>query len=260
MRAKTRLAQKLGSGKPALTAECLPPAGADAAAVRHLARSFAEAIDAVVVADHPESVQGSALACAALLCAERVEAMLTLVTRDRNRIALQSDVLGAAALGVRSFLCVAGTHQALGASPCAAGSYDLDSIQLSQALARLADEGVGFGGEQLGAPPSLFVAATAHPGLRPAALGLLQTKKKVTAGAQALFTDPVTDVSAFAAWMEGVRATGLERRVAIIASLGPERAELAGDVLRIPGVRGIHILSGGHETELGPIIRQVGFA
>ena len=134
MKAMNKLAEKLSSGKMALTAACLPPHDADAASVKKLAGYFPAVLDGVVVADNPGKVRGSALACAALLAAEKVEPMLSLITRDRNRIALESDVLGAASLGIKNFLCLTGAHQSLGAGPQAAGAFDIDSKRLWRRL------------------------------------------------------------------------------------------------------------------------------
>jgi 5,10-methylenetetrahydrofolate reductase len=121
MTATSKLSEKLGSGKPALTAACFAPHGADPAAVKKLAACFPPSLDGVVVGDHAEQAHGSALACAVLLAAEKVEPMLSLCARDRNRVALEADVLGAATLGVKNFLCMSGMHQALGGFPQAAG-------------------------------------------------------------------------------------------------------------------------------------------
>lgn len=294
MRVKTKLAQALSNGKPALTAECLPPLSANRAALAKLEKSLPEALDAVVISDHQHGSSGSALACAAVLAAQKKEPVLPVITRDRNRMALESDVLGAAMLGVRSFLCLSGAHQSLGASPKAAGVHDLDSTQLVQALGRMTTEGVGFGGEALDAAPDLFVGAVAHPFLRPLELGLLDFRKKVRAGALTFWTDPVFDLESFTQWMDAVRATGLDQKVAIIASVVPltsaaqarelrarpgfgagvgddtmqrlERApnpaevglslcaELAQRLSRTRGVRGIHLLSGGSEESIPRVI------
>ena len=132
----SRLGQALASGRLALTAECLPPRGGDAAAVKKLSSVLPPSLDAVVVADNPDGIHGSALACAALLAGEGRPAVLSMVTRDRNRIALESDALGAAALGVEAIFCLSGDHQSLGVCPQAAGVYDIDSIQFIQALKR----------------------------------------------------------------------------------------------------------------------------
>jgi methylenetetrahydrofolate reductase (NADPH) len=299
MKAMSRLTEKLASGRLSLTAACLPPQDADPASVRKLAAYFPPAIDSVVVADNPHRARGSALACAALLATEKIEPMLSLVTRDRNRIALESDVLGATALGVKSFLCLTGAHQTLGASAQAAGAFDVDSVQLCQGLARLTGEGIGFEGNKLSVTPIFGIAASVHPYLRPLELAVLQTRKKVVAGAQVLLTDPIFDLPGFEAWMKAIRATGLEKRAAIIASVLPlssvpqaeslkERpgfapipddviaklkaasdvpgagiaivADIAARLKAVPGVRGIHILSDGCEAMVGKIIQEARLA
>jgi len=248
MRATTKLTRTLGSGQQALTVECLPPRGAAPEDTKRLASYFPPTVDAVVVADNHEEVRSSALACAAILAGEKTETLLSMVTRDRNRIALESDVLGAAALGVHGVLCLSGLHQSLGASRKAASAYDLDACQLALSLARMADEGLGFSGDKLDPAPNLFVAATAHPYLNPIELSLLGVRKKMAAGAQALFTDAVTDLAAFNTWMTAVCAAGYDKQVAIIASVRPSQLNLVAQLKRIEGVRGIHILSGGQES------------
>jgi len=299
MTAATQLAEKLGSGKPALTAGCLPPYGADAASVKKLAACFPASLDGVVVADNPAKVRGSALACAALLAAEKIQPVLSLITRDRNRIALESDVLGASALGIKNFLCLTGAHQSLGASPQAAGAYDIDSTQLCRALSKMAAQGLDFDGNKLPATPSFGIAVAVHPYLRPVDLAILQLKKKVAAGAQVLFTDPIFDVAGFEQWMQEVRAAGLDKKAAILASVLPLTsvaqaeflkarsgfapigddvirrlrsaadpakegvaivAEIAGKVKTMPGVRGIHILSDGCESLVPRIIEEARLA
>jgi methylenetetrahydrofolate reductase (NADPH) len=232
MKATSKLSEKLASGKLALTAACLPPHDTDAAAMKKLAACFPAAIDSVVVADNPSKVRGSALACAALLAAEKVEPMLSLITRDRNRIALESDVLGAAALGVKSFLCLTGAHQVLGAGPQAAGAFDIDSVQLCQALAKMTGAGVDFDGNKLPSAPNFGIAASVHPYLRPVELAVLQARKKVVAGAQVLLTDPVFDVEGFEVWMKAVRAAGLDKQAAVVASVLPLASVAQAEFLR----------------------------
>jgi methylenetetrahydrofolate reductase (NADPH) len=299
MKATSRLNEKLASGKPALTAGCAPPQDSEATSIKKLATYFPAAVDSVVVADNPHRARGSALACAALLAGEKLEPMLSLITRDRNRIALESDVLGASALGIKSFLCLTGAHQALGASPEAAGAFDIDSVQLCQRLAKMTSEGVGFDGDKLPTPPSFAIAASVHPYLRPVELAVLQTRKKIAAGAQVLLTDPIFDVAGFEEWMKAIRVAGLEKQAAIIASVLPltsvaqveflsTRAgfapipdailtklksasdpiaagiaivgEVAARVRAVPGVRGIHVLSEGCESLVGRIIQEARLA
>jgi methylenetetrahydrofolate reductase (NADPH) len=299
MKATSRLSEKLASGKLALTAACLPPHDSDATSIKRLAACFPATVDSVVVADNPSKVRGSALACAALLAAEKLEPMLSLITRDRNRIALESDVLGAAALGVKNFLCLSGAHQVLGASAQAAGAFDIDSVQLCQALARMTSQGLDFDGNKLPAAPNFGIAAAVHPYLQPLELSVLQTRKKVVAGARVLLTDPIFDVAGFEAWMKAVRAAGLDQQAAIIASVLPLTsvtqaellraragfapigdevmarlkgasdpgqmgiaivAEIAARLKAIPGVRGIHILSDGCEAMVAKIVQEARLA
>jgi methylenetetrahydrofolate reductase (NADPH) len=295
----SKLAETLRHGKPILTAECFPPRGASAAAVKQMAAAFPRVLDAVVVADNPDEVRGSAMACAALLAAEGVEPVLSLVTRDRNRVALEADVLGAATLGIQGFLCLSGNHPTLGDRPQAAGVFDIDSIQFSLALKTMRDEGLDFGGRKLDAAPQYVLGAVAHPYLRPMELNLLRLRKKIQAGAQFLLTQAVFDLAGFTQWLDAVRAAGLDRPAAILASVLPltsvEKAKqlqarqtygpMADDVIArlsaaadpakeglalcvqaaaqvkgLAGVRGVHILSGGCEDVAARVIKEAGLA
>ena len=283
---KTSFSQVLSSGRPVLTAECVPPHSGDPEAVKRLHTLLPSALDAVVVADNPDEIHGSALACAALLALEGRETILSMVTRDRNRIALESDALGAAALGVGGILCLSGNHQSLGVCPEAAGVNDVDSTQLEQIV-----KGLGLEGKAIG--------AVAHPYQQPLELNLVRLKKKIAAGADFLLTQPVFDLPAFTRWMDAVRAAGLDQRTAIIASVLPlssvEQAEslrerriygpldesvaarvaaaadpaqeglaiaaaVAAQLKATPGVRGIHILCGGHEELAAKVIATAGLA
>jgi methylenetetrahydrofolate reductase (NADPH) len=267
--------------------------------VKKLAGYFPAVLDGVVVADNPSKVRGSALACAALLAAEKVEPMLSLITRDRNRIALESDVLGATSLGIKNFLCLTGAHQSLGAGPQSAGAFDIDSTQLCQAQAKMAGQGVDFDGNKLSSVPNFGIAVAVHPYLRPIEVSVLQVKKKIAAGAQVLMTDPIFDVAGFEDWMRAVAAADLDKKAAIIASLLPLQsvaqaeflkarsgfapigdeiisrlkgasdaaqmgiaivAEIASKVKAIAGVRGIHILSDGCEQSVAKIIQEARLA
>jgi methylenetetrahydrofolate reductase (NADPH) len=284
---KSRLGRALASGRLALTAECLPPRGGDAGAVKQLSSLLPPNLDAVVVADNPGGNHGSALACAAMLAGEGRPSVLSMVTRDRNRMALESDAQGAAALGIEAILCLSGDHQSLGARPQAAGVYDIDSIQLTQTLKRMMGEG---------ALPEGPIGAAAHPYQQPAELGLLRLRKKIAAGAGFLLTQAVFDLPGFTLWMDAVRAAGFDQQVAILASVLPlasvEQArgrgaygpvpegviarlsgaadaakegmsiavEMAKQLKAIPGVRGIHILSGGCERAAATVIEEAGLA
>lgn len=290
-------AQALKSQPLTITIECLPPSGTDATAVRRLAASLPKAVTAVVVASNHEEIRACALACAVLLKQEKIEPILPLVTRDRNRIALQSDALGAALLGVGNLLCLSGDHQSLGVSPQAAGAFDMDPTQVLLALKGLRDDGALMDHQRVSPPPPLFLGAIAHPHLSPMKLSLIQTEKKVAAGAQFLITQPIWDIASFGEWMGLVCKAGLHEKTAIVASVRPLSsiaqaealsrkhasspvpeallarmrkaadpakeglticAELTSKVKGIQGVRGIHILSGGREETLGTILEQAG--
>ena len=283
---KTSFSQALASGRPLLTAECVPPHSGDPDAVKRVLALLPASLDAVVVADNPDDIHGSALACAALLAAESRQAVLTMVTRDRNRIALESDALGASVLGIGGILCLSGNHQSLGVCAGAASANDIDSTQLEQIV-----KGLDLSG--------MAVGAVAHPQQKPIELNLLRLRKKITAGADFVLTQPVFDLAAFTLWMDAVRAAGLDQRVAIIASVLPlasaEQAAtlrqrkiygpldeavvarmadaadpgkeglamavaMAAQLKSLPGVRGIHILCGGCEELAGQVIQAAGLA
>ncbi len=162
----------------------------------------------MVVAENPDGIYGSALACAALLVGEGRQAVVTMSTRDRNRIALESDALGASALGVGAVLCLSGNHQSLGACPQAGSAYDIDSTQLLRIVSRL----------EL---PSMLLGAIAHPHQTPVELNLIKLKKKISAGAGFVLTQPVFDLDVFEGWMKAVRALKLQQQAPIIASVLP---------------------------------------
>ena len=260
---KSKLARTLSSGQLAVTAECLPPLSGDAAAVKKLSALLPARLDALVVADNCGQIAGSALACAAILAAEGRPSVLSMVTRDRNRIALENDALGAAALGIDAVFCISGDHQSLGICPQAAGAFDIDSIQFTQALKKMMREGQGFNGHAIDPLPEWLLGAAAHPYQQPMELSLLRLRKKIAAGADFLLTQAVVDLAGFTSWMDAVREAGLDQKVAIIASVQPKEdvaiaAEMAAALKGIPGVRGIHILSGGCEALAANVIEKAG--
>ena len=141
---RTNLRERIESGKSILIAEVSPPASDDAAAVRAVADRYAGKVHALGVSDNRDRVCMSALAAASLVASGGVEPILHIVTRDRNRIALISECLGAQALGIRNILCTTGTHQTLGQFRAARNVFDIDSIQLLQTYARLGEDGILF--------------------------------------------------------------------------------------------------------------------
>ena len=218
----TCLAERIVSGKPILLAEISPPRGADAAPLRDAAGGYAGKVHAVGISDNREHVSMSALAAAALVAAEGLEPILHVTTRDRNRIALVSEALGAQALGIRNLLCTSGTHQTLGRFRAARNVYDIDSIQLLQTYAGLAGDCRLLGEEQgIEAAGPFCLAAVASPFADPLELQVSRLVKKTRAGAVLLVTQPVYDVERFGVWWNEVTRRGIHEQAAIVAGIQP---------------------------------------
>jgi methylenetetrahydrofolate reductase (NADPH) len=156
-----------------------------------------------------------------LLREEGLDPVLQLVTRDRNRIALQSDVLGASALGIRNILCLSGDHQSFGNQPDAKGVFDLDSIQLIQTIREMRDRRHVLGGEDLSQGPNLFIGAAANPFADPFFYRVLRLRKKVSAGAEFVQTQCIYNLLKFKEWMGQVRDRGIDKKVFILGGVTP---------------------------------------
>jgi len=158
----------------------------------------------------------SALAAASLLIDERVEPILHMVTRDRNRIALISDYLGAQALGIRNVLCTTGTHQTLGPARAAKNVFDIDSIQLIRVFANLTKNGAIVGEAYFNGTPPICLGAVANAYADPMEMQVLRLAKKVSAGAQFLISQPIFDIERFRAFWDKVTQRGIAEKVAIL--------------------------------------------
>jgi len=219
---ETRFQTKLRSGEPILIVEVAPPKGGDPTPLRSAAKRFGGKADAIGVSDNRNGVRMASLAAAGILAAEGVEPILHMVTRDRNRIALIADCLGAQALGVRNILCTSGDHQALGDYPLARNVFDVDSTQLIEAIAHMSDQvrREAWGGPFEGAGP-FCAGAVAAPFADPAELQLIRLSKKVTAGAKFLITQPVYDLDRFRVWWDQVTQRGIHKKTRILAGVKP---------------------------------------
>ena len=218
----SQLKKILEKGHFAVTAECGPPKGADPEAVLRKAELLKGKVDAVNVTDNQTAiVRMSSLAACALLRSAGLDPVLQAVVRDRNRIALQSDILGASALGIRNVLCLSGDHQGFGNQPQAVGVFDLDSIQFVQAVRAMRDQGVILGGEKLGKAPELFIGAAANPFADPLAFRAVRLGKKVAAGAEFIQTQCIYNLERFEKWMGLVRDRGLEEKTYILGGVTP---------------------------------------
>jgi len=219
---ESRLKKVLQGGHFAVTAECGPPKGADPEAIRKKGKMLKGFVDSVNVTDNQTGVvRLSSLAACTILLQDGFDPVLQMVTRDRNRIALQSDILGASTLGIRTILCLSGDHQSFGNQPQAKGVFDIDSMQLIQLVRQMRDEGVILGGERLTEPPHLFVGAVANPFADPLSYRVLRLEKKVVAGAEFIQTQCIYNLARFKSWMEQVRDRGIHERVYILGGITP---------------------------------------
>ncbi len=298
MSEKSILQRKLDEKKFVVTAELGPPKGADPGYVRERARVLKGYADAVNVTDNQRAVvRLSSLASCVIMMQEGVEPIMQMTCRDRNRIALQSDLLGAYSLGIRNVLCLTGDHQSMGDHRGAKNVYDVDSIQLLSIAKKMRDENKDLGGRELTKPPNLFLGAAANPFADPFEFRVLRLEKKANAGAQFIQTQAVFDTPKFERFMHMARARGLDERLHIIAGVLPikgpkmlrimkesvagvsipdaliERLEKATDkkeegikialetietLRNIPGVDGIHIMAVAWEDVIPRIVKDSG--
>jgi methylenetetrahydrofolate reductase (NADPH) len=219
---ESRLKQVLSAGHFAVTAECGPPKGADPELIRKKGNLLKGFVDSVNVTDNQTGVvRLCSLAACALLREQGLDPVVQMVTRDRNRIALQSDVLGASALGIRNILCLSGDHQSFGNQTDAKGVFDLDSVQLLQAVREMRDSRRILGGEDLSQAPDLFIGAAENPFADPFSYRVLRLGKKAAAGAEFIQTQCIYNLPKFKEWMTRVRERGLEQKVFILGGVTP---------------------------------------
>jgi methylenetetrahydrofolate reductase (NADPH) len=239
--------ERLEAGKFAVTAEIGPPRGADTAPVTRKAAVLRGWVDAVNITDNQgATVKLSSLAGSIAAQRAGVEPIMQLTCRDRNRIALQSELLSASALGVPNVLIMTGDHPRNGDHPEATAVFDLDSTKLLAVATAMRDQGTLMSGAELKPPPSWLLGAVENPPGRTASAAEAEAAAakaagrlagKIEAGAQFVQTQFVFDVSAFAEWMKRVRDLGLHERCAILAGVGPVRSQRALEHLAtIPGV------------------------
>jgi len=231
MKHDSNLAKKIEAGDFVVTAEFLPQASADSSSAG-TAISSMNSLTAVNVADNPHGPVVSSLAGAVILKNAGVEPVYQIITRDRNRIAIQSDLLGAACLGIRNVLCLSGHHQALTGSPESSNVYDIDSIQLIAAVKQMRDQGVLLDGTKIEGDFPILIGAAANPFMKPLELNILRLVKKVEAGAEFIQTQAVFDVEGFKEWIEAAQKEGIPEKTAIIAGVLPLRSAVEAENMR----------------------------
>ena len=225
MKSGSNLEKILASRQFAVTAECGPPKGTSAKVIQRKGDLLKSHCDALNVTDNQTAiVRMSSLSGCVLLRQAGVEPVMQMVVRDRNRLAIQADILGAVALGIRNVLCLSGDHQKFGNHPTAKGVYDIDSIQLIQTLKQMRDEQKFLSGDDISGDVPLFLGAAANPFADPFEFRVIRLAKKINAGADFIQTQAIFDVPKFARWMEMVRDRGLDEKTHILAGVIPVKS------------------------------------
>ncbi|MEW5913973.1 MAG: methylenetetrahydrofolate reductase [Thermodesulfobacteriota bacterium] len=222
MKSDSNLEKVLAAGHFAVTGELGPPRGSNVAAVKEKAKHLQGRVDAVNVTDNQTAVvRMSSWAVSLLLKQMGLEPNYQMVCRDRNRLAMQSDILGAAGLGINTMLCLSGDHPSFGDHPQAANVHDIDSIQQIQMVVRMRDEGLFMGGAEIDVPPKMFVGAAANPFGDPYELRVLRLAKKVAAGADFIQTQCIYNMDRFKDYMKRAADMGLTEKTKVLAGVTP---------------------------------------
>lgn len=225
MKAGSNLEKLLSKGEFVVTGECGPPKGADVEVVKKKAGYLKGNVDAVNITDNQTSiVRMSSIATSVILKDMGIEPIMQMVTRDRNRIAIQSDIFGAAALGIKNMLCLTGDHQSFGNHPASKNVFDLDSIQLIQTVKMMRDEGKVLGGDEIVGVPKMFIGAAVNPFADPFEFRVIRLAKKIKAGVDFVQTQCIYNLDKFEKWMEMVRDKGLHEKVYILAGVTPMKS------------------------------------
>lgn len=293
----SHLQSLLSSGNFVVCAEMEPPRSGSADDVRKKFPWFKHHVDAVNLTDNASAnVMMSSLVCSAIAVQEGIEPIYQLTCRDRNRLAIQSDLLGAAALGITNVLCLTGDHPILGTQPEAKPVYDLDSVQLIDLVNQI-NQGKLMSDEEVKSPPLFFIGGAANPFATPEPLQLMKLEKKIAAGAKFIQTQAIFDLDKFTLWMKSVRERELHKQAYIIPGIMPVRSlktisflqdrvsgisipegfiqrlknavdpkieginlclELIATLREIEGVAGIHIMPAKAESLLPSIVEQAG--
>jgi methylenetetrahydrofolate reductase (NADPH) len=218
----SKLQQVLTQGKFAVTAEVGPPRGSNAGVIREKAALLKGCVDAVNVTDNQTAiVRMSSISACTHLIQMGIEPVMQMVTRDRNRIALQSDIMGAYSLGIQNMLCLSGDHQSFGSEPGAMNVFDIDSVHLINTVKTMRDEGKDMSGYELNGAPKMFIGAAENPFADPFEYRVIRLAKKVAAGADFIQTQCVYDIKRFKDWMVQAEDKGLTQKIHIMAGVTP---------------------------------------
>ncbi|MDQ1331585.1 MAG: methylenetetrahydrofolate reductase [Thermodesulfobacteriota bacterium] len=225
MKSGSNLEKILTAGHFAFTGELGPPRGTDADEVRKKASYLKGMVDAVNITDNQTAVvRMASWAASIIVIQEGLEPNYQMVCRDRNRLAMQSDILGAYALGIRNMLCLSGDHQKFGDHPQAKGVFDIDSMQLIGMVKKMRDEGKFLGGTEIGHPPKIFIGAAANPFADPFEWRVHRLAKKIKAGVDFIQTQCIYNMEKFRTWVKQANDMGLTEKVYLLAGVTPMKS------------------------------------
>ena len=221
----SNLEKVLKAGHFAFTGECGPPKGAN---LEHLNEKFTplkDKVDAVNITDNQTAVvRMSSWAASSILVQNGLEPNFQMVCRDRNRLAMQSDILGVYAMGIRNMLCLSGDHQSFGNHPQAKNVYDIDSMQLIALAKKMRDEGKFMNDEDIDGPPKLFIGAASNPFADPFEFRVHRLAMKVAAGADFIQTQCIYNMDKFREFMKMAVDMGLHEKCYILAGVTPMKS------------------------------------
>ena len=239
LKAGSKLEKTLAAGNFAVTAELGPPKSADPQVIADKAKILAGYTDAVNVTDNQTAVvRICSLVAAHLAMDHGCEPVMQMTCRDRNRLAMQADILGASALGIKNVLCLTGDHQSFGTHPQAKGVFDLDAINLIRMYKGMRDDKKFQSGDEIVVEPRLYIGCAENPFADPYELRALRLRKKVEAGADFVQTQCIFNLPKFKLWMQEVRSLGLHQEIKIIAGITPIKGAGMANYMKnfVPGM------------------------
>jgi methylenetetrahydrofolate reductase (NADPH) len=232
MTVHNKLAKAIEKGDFIVTAEIDPGASAEGSMIEQAVKALGKGPVAINVPDNCHNIGLSSIAASVAVLKAGAEPVCQMVTRDRNRIALQSDLLGAASLGITNILCLSGYHQTLSVSPESANVYDIDSTQFLGMITNLSNKGILADGSKITGQFAMFTGAAANPFQKPIELNMLRLSKKVEAGAKFFQTSTVFDCDTFSQWLQAATKEGIASKAAIIAGVLPLESAVEAERLR----------------------------
>ncbi|MCF8092146.1 MAG: methylenetetrahydrofolate reductase [Desulfotignum sp.] len=225
MNTQSRLEKILASGELAVTSECGPPRGARPEKVKEKSALLKDHVDGINVTDNQTAmVRMSSFAAAVIIKQMGLDPIMQMVARDRNRLAMQSDIIGAYAFGINTMLCLSGDHAKFGDHPMAKGVFDIDSVQMINMVRRMRDDETFQGGAKIDGAPKMFIGAAANPFADPFELRVMRLAKKIKAGVDFIQTQCIFNLDKFEEWMKGVTDRGLDKKVHILAGITPMKS------------------------------------